>query len=317
VAVLALALGREADGARTPRLLDVGLVAFSLLMCVYFRLVPLAVILTAPIVARRLSFVTGALRPRLRLALAALALAAAPALVVREADPPGVGWLARHFPEGAVAFIEREAPQGAMWNFSPFGGYLEWRLHPRYRPLIDGRIFDVPWAVRVNKTEFDAGELRALAAERDLQWGVCRAVEGERFCVPMAEVDAWAMVYWDDVSAIYVKRDGPNRALAERGYRIFKHLDRLGDVLSGAVAAPDLAERIARDGELARAQAPSSPRAAFLAACGALARRDAAALDARLAELDRLAPGSPPLAALRDARRMARMGPGLDGPAPR
>lgn len=306
VVVSSILAGRDPDTkARTPQAFDVALVVFSLLLCVYFRLVPLAIVLTMPVAARRLS----AYVPRaktVRLACVASTFAAAPLLYVRHADPPGVGFLARHFPEGAVQYIERERPEGPMWNFSPFGGYLEWRLYPRYRPLIDGRVFDVPWAARVNATEFDAGEFQALARERGLEWAVCRASEGERFCVAPSELADWTMVYWDDASAIYVRASGPNARLAERGYRIFKHLDPIGEILRASIDAPDLAERIAHDGELAVDQAPESARAIFLGACAALARRDGALFDRRVEALARIAPGSAPLQALREARAMAQ-----------
>jgi hypothetical protein len=305
-AVAAISFGRDPEtGARTPHLFDLGLTALALAMSVYFRLLPMAILLIVPIAARRLAFVARYRGRTFALACRLSALAAAPVLFWRSPDPPGVGFLPRHFPEGAVRYIERTSPSGPMWNFSPFGGYLEWRLYPRYRPLIDGRIFDVAWAARVNQTEFDARAFEQLVAERKLELAVCRAAEGERFCVPPSELAAWVMVYWDDESAVYVREGGPNARLAAEGYRIFKHLDAPGDILSGSLQGPDVTEKIAHDGELALAQAPNSRRAVFLGACAALARNDEAALEARISKLAELAPGHPSLEALAQARAIA------------
>jgi hypothetical protein len=258
-----------------------------------------------PIAARRLAYAVRGGHVS-RMACVATALALAPLTYLRQADPPGVGFLARHFPERAVDYVERARPEGPMWNFSPYGGYLGWRLYPRYRPLIDGRIFDVPWAARVHETEFATSAFEALVRERGIEWAICRAVDGERFCVPPSELPTWTMVHWDDTSAVYVRTAGPNARLSADGYRLFKHLDPIGEILRASVDAPDLADRIAHDGELALAQAPGSARATFLGACAALARRDDRELDRRTDALARLAPGSAPLQAVEQARTMAQ-----------
>jgi hypothetical protein len=88
--------------------------------------------------------------------------------------------------------------------------------------------------------------------------------------------------------------------LAEGGYRILRHLTDLGQFLHAArrrAAANDLAH----DGTLALEQDPGSPRAAFLAACGALAVRDRASFERALTTLERLAPSHPSRAALEGA----------------
>jgi hypothetical protein len=46
---------------------------------------------------------------------------------------------AKHFPTAAVAFLERERPPGPIFNHYNWGGYLIWKLYPRYHVFIDGR----------------------------------------------------------------------------------------------------------------------------------------------------------------------------------
>ena len=45
----------------------------------------------------------------------------------------------RSLPAGAVDFVLRENPQGEMFNDYDWGGYLIWRMYPRYRVFADGR----------------------------------------------------------------------------------------------------------------------------------------------------------------------------------
>jgi len=48
----------------------------------------------------------------------------------------GLSWW---FPEGAASFIERENVPGRIFNNYDEGGYLTWRLGPKYPDYIDGR----------------------------------------------------------------------------------------------------------------------------------------------------------------------------------
>jgi hypothetical protein len=102
---------------------------------------------------------------------------------------------------------------------------------------------------------------------------------------------------------VYVHNAGPNRGLATAGYRIFRHLMPPGVLLELAITGRRAAD-LAHDGALAAAQAPTSPRAAFLGACASLAARDAEGLSAarqRLAAL--IGPDHPSVTALDAARR--------------
>jgi len=48
----------------------------------------------------------------------------------------GLSWW---FPESAAAFVERENVPGRIFNSYDEGGYLSWRLGPKYPDYIDGR----------------------------------------------------------------------------------------------------------------------------------------------------------------------------------
>jgi hypothetical protein len=309
VALSALALGRDPEtGRRVPTLYEISLFLLALALGrSAVRLIPLAAVIVAPFIAQR--FATrmpssvGA-----RGAGVLLSLLVVPYLLWQTATSLGVGFDQRNVPELAVRWVEQNGPAGRMWNFSPYGGYLSLRLYPKYKVLIDGRtswVHDPALTERVVASEWDVEELRSLVREFELEWAVSRAIEGETFGAALARAPEFAMTHLDDVSAVYVRRDGPNALLAARGYRVLRHLISPGEVLVLAVRGGPRAADLAYDGALAAAQDPASARAAFFDACGQLAIRDRARFDRAVEALQQLAPGNPALEALRSAWLMA------------
>jgi hypothetical protein len=309
ISAVAILAGRDAETGRwSLSLFDVAVVVLSVAILRYLRMIPATIVLLAPMAARRLGGLLGASRDaRATHVISWIALfALAPLVGVRVRDELGVGWDARHMPEGAAHYIETCSPTGRMFNFSPFGGYLEWRLYPSQRVLVDGRLLDFPLNLRAGVADSDPVAFAALASELDLQFAVCRATEWERFCSPIARSRDWAMVYWDDVSAVYARRGGVNDRLVPGGYRVLRHLTAPEVALGQAMhATPGAARDLAHDGDLAMAQAPTSPRAALYGACGAIAMRDRAAFERDVARLSELAPEHPACAVLQAAWREA------------
>jgi len=93
-----------------------------------------------------------------------------------------------------------------------------------------------------------------------------RARPGEWFGEPIGRDPRWTMVYLDDCAAVYVRQDGPNRALAARGYRMLRHLT----LPPRGPVAPELLPALRHDAALALAQDPSSLRARALVAAAGL-----------------------------------------------
>lgn len=295
---LAVVFGREPGGSRLPNAFDLGLWLFAVVLGhSAFRMLPIAALLVAPLVARRLGAVTQS-TPRLRWLAAATVPLVAPVFALSMPTSVGVGFEPRHFPERAVQWVEDRAPGGSMWNFLPFGGYLSLRLHPRHLVLVDGRsgwVHDPALLVRYHASEHESAAFDALATELGIQWAVTRAAEGERFGEPLAASKDWSLVFLDDVAAIYVRRDGPNRELGEQGYRVLRHLVDPSAVLAAAARGTAAADALAHDGKLAVEQAPQSPRAQFFKLCGAIALRDRLAFQSARIRLGELAPGHPAL----------------------
>ena len=316
LATLAGLLGRDAETrARLPALYDIVLVALAFgCAATAIRLVPHAVILVAPWVAARVSsHVTSAGLVRIACATSLLlppvCVLGSPGLPPPVPLPLGVGFDVNHLPEGAARWAEVHRPEGHLWNPASFGGYLAFRLYPATRILMDGRqglTYDRSDVDDVRASEHDPPAFSALAARLDLQWAVTRAFPGTADGAPIAASADWVMVFLDDVAAVYVRRGGVDDRLAAGGYRLLRHLTAPGAALSLALQGGPHGQDLAHDAALAQEQAPASPRAAFLVACGALAVRDQARFEAATARLTALATNTETVAVLQDAWRRTR-----------
>jgi hypothetical protein len=176
--------------------------------------------------------------------------------------------------------------------------------------------YERDYVLRAHASDFHDAPFRQMVAEYDIEWAFCYAVEGFASCRPVASDPAWTMVYWDDLAAIYVRRDGRNRALAASGYRVFRHLARPERWIDLTVRGVQR-ESISRDGALARAQDPDSTRALFLDAVGALAADDGERFLGALQALGELAPYHPALPVLLEIAPRMRAAAGRAGPRSR
>lgn len=309
LSVLALALGRGPCG-RLPTALQLGTLLLGLVLArSAVRLLPVAVLLLTPVWVERLSWLV----PRhaaSRWLTASLTLLVGPWLWRSSTVSHGVGFEPAHFPIGACEYVRSARLQGNPYNFLPYGGYLAWALHPEQRVLVDGRTtwvherdkLDAYFAAERSQAAFDA-----LADRYRLEWALVRASEGEPFGRGLVD-GRWAMLYWDDASAVYVRREGPNAALAARGYQLLHHLLTPGQVLQAALTGQLDPQQLAHDAALALAQAPESPRAEFLDGVAAWSVGDAARLTRATGALERLRPGHPGVGLLRQLAASAATG---------
>ena len=312
--VALLVLGRApAAKHRTPSAWEFGIVLMGLVLASSaVRLVAVAAILTGPMAARRLAGMLPSTRLTwLTSSLAPMLLALW--MLMRPGTTLGVGFEPDHFPEPAVQFVRDHKVAGPMWNSSVYGGYLSWRLYPEHRVLIDGRtgwVHEPRVVALASRSERDPQAFRTLDREFRFEWAICRAFEGEVFGAPLAADDGWTMVFWDDVSAVYVRRKGINRALASSGYRVLRHRTPPPEVVRLAVLGERVSD-LTHDAELAVKQAPESPRAAFVEACAAIAQRDEDGFSRALKRVEKLSPRAEPVRVLEQTwgtTRRARAG---------
>lgn len=117
------------------------------------------------------------------------------------------------FPEGAVRWLEREGVQGRIFNHQNYGGFLSWRA--RVPVFWDGRndvfaslareVTTVPFSQTVERYGVDALLITDFEDRGVQPW------------VPAQ----WGLVYWDDFSALYLRRDRFGSLLSGKELRMF------------------------------------------------------------------------------------------------
>jgi hypothetical protein len=169
----------------------------------YFTLFALPVIarLFAQSVDRRLPLLSSAWfrRAAVGLAMIAVATATAKAWVAREPRP-----VSRHFPSGAVGFLQQEGIGGRPFNHQNYGGYLHWKL---LAPIFwDGRnlVFG-PLMEEVREMPLDQ-----VVAKWNLDYLLLTEFEFSRMG-DQIDPAKWGLVYWDDFVAIFLRRDQDHR----------------------------------------------------------------------------------------------------------
>lgn len=218
------------------------------------RFLFVAAIVTGPVIARNLALgletLAFAARPRVVRTATVLTLAwllAFPALVLARVGSLddrekafGLGVRPDAFPEGALLYLDRVGHTGRVLNTFHWGGYLVWRDFPRRQPFADGRHFLTADLVE----EFRSARVTPAALDRlESRYGFTavlvdypRFVPGFRDVMGAADLGlghpGWALVYWDDVSLLYLKRDGPWAVAAIRdGYRRVRPANGVAELL--------------------------------------------------------------------------------------
>lgn len=129
----------------------------------------------------------------------------------------------RYFPVHAATFIKQHL-KGNMFNEYDYGAYLLYALYPTQKVLIDGRTdvylcceipdFDsyIDIAARKPDPEYKKS-LDTFLDKYHISFAVLRTqkLAVSRKISRILENDPnWTLVYWDDVSQIFVKKDGKN-----------------------------------------------------------------------------------------------------------
>ncbi|HEU4367474.1 MAG TPA: hypothetical protein VFV05_04490 [Methylomirabilota bacterium] len=232
------------------------------------RFVFLFELVAAPILARHLVLVAASARSglsrRLVLAGAAAALAFAVTTVAVTAGgrgpfhdaqkARGLGVNERWVPEGALRYLDTHGVEGRLFNAFHFGGYITWRDFPRRVPMVDGRGFVAPSLLEeIHFARVYPRHLERLQAHYGLEAAVMDypSYAGdavEEVIGPDADTalasPAWALVYWDDVALVYVRRTGKYAAVVARDeYRYVKPAKGVPGI-ARVMADPNRAEAV-------------------------------------------------------------------------
>lgn len=209
---LAVAVARRTD---IP-LLAATVVFFSLSVA-YRRSIPDFALLGTLVVAKTLG--SRALIPWSRVTASALLLVGAISIIwcVRwdrnYTYRFGSGPLESALPVEAADFLERESVPGNLYNEYPMGGYLAFRLFPRYRIFQDGRIPAYPRDFFITPHQRGSG---LSWPERLVKYNINSAVVEIPLLNSLFQGDEWALLHWDDRFAVIVRRSRVDRGLLER-----------------------------------------------------------------------------------------------------
>lgn len=258
----------------------------------FFVLLPLVV---APSLARWPALGAGSAAPAtrrraVRLACVGLAAVLATVAAARPWPRPGFGFADRWYPDRAVAFLDaHDLRDGPLYNDVRFGGWLILDGYPEHRVFLDDRneihepLLREIWEIFGRS---DVAAWQALLGRWHIDTVLLRYHEPIRVATPDgAELGRrgfsqlwfpagdWAMVYWDDVAMVLVRRSSvPPGLLAAREYRLL-HPDDLEHVLAALRADPDLLPIAHAELRQALADDPECRRALELAALLSTATR--------------------------------------------
>lgn len=130
----------------------------------------------------------------------------------------GLGLRSQWYPTAAADFILTERLPGNLYNAYDWGGYLMWRLYPDYLVFVDGRQDSVEMFLASNVVdEAQQGWQKVLDDNRvnTLITRTCYFDTGGplRLISALSTNSSWALVFRDEVSAVYVRRSAVDQRI--------------------------------------------------------------------------------------------------------
>ncbi len=118
------------------------------------------------------------------------------------------------YPEAATNFILQTKPLPEIVNDYNHGGYLIWKLYPQYRVFMDGRtpIYrDLFNELKKSKT---IPQYQKLLKEKKVNIVITQFTKYHP--INLYPKKEWALVFWDDVAVIYLRRIKPNEKIIKK-----------------------------------------------------------------------------------------------------
>ncbi|MBF0329403.1 MAG: tetratricopeptide repeat protein [Nitrospirae bacterium] len=127
-------------------------------------------------------------------------------------------------PEGALKYMDRRGIEGKIFNQFHWGGYITWRDFPKRRAFVDGRgvgsqnLLEKMGKARWNDIALDEldDEFRfdAVLLEYTFPKEGTPEIYGEQDIALSSH--KWALVYWDDISLVYLKKGGKYDSIIQK-----------------------------------------------------------------------------------------------------
>lgn len=120
-------------------------------------------------------------------------------------------------PEGALKYLDDKGIYGRLFNTFQWGGYITWRDHPKRLTFVDGRgAVSSDLLESLGKARFQPDVLNNLSEKYGFEWVllhynpvISKTLQNKNPDVDLGLFAApkdWALVYWDDISMVYLKR---------------------------------------------------------------------------------------------------------------
>jgi hypothetical protein len=147
-------------------------------------------------------------------------------------------WDAHRQPVRAARFIAEHGLSGPHFNSFSDGGYLEYAL-PNVPAFLDGRVQAYPPELlhELEQAERTRADFDRFLRSRGVQWAVTTRIRERLGGYRLLEPQGWALVYWDDINEVWLRRDIPSldRLARELEYR---HLRPYGQIVGNVAALP-------------------------------------------------------------------------------
>lgn len=120
--------------------------------------------------------------------------------------------VASKYPQGAVQYLKQHPVAGPVLNTYGWGGYLIWAMPPAHKVFIDGRadIYEYTGVLsdylRIERLDPDTLPLLNKYAVE-----ACLIERDKPLATLLAALPNWTQVYKDDVSVLYVRKNGLSR----------------------------------------------------------------------------------------------------------
>ncbi len=198
---------------------------FSLSALRFRRNIAMWAIITAPVLSLCIEDILSGFKERLGrtsyvLAFEAAGIAALAAFYISStmgSNLWGFGLRDYWFPEKAVQFMDKAGINGNMYNTYELGGYLLWRTYPERKVYIDGRA-DIYTEVISTEGMLGSQGFENIADRYGINYAVInlRKRNAEYVRSDPYFAAGMALVHWDDLAMVFLKRAPQNSGIIER-----------------------------------------------------------------------------------------------------
>jgi hypothetical protein len=137
------------------------------------------------------------------------------------------------YPHAATEFLHKTQIKGHIFNEYDWGGYLIWKLYPRYQVFVDGRNFDDN--LFQDARDIGRGSMKKIAGTYEYE-ALLNKYDIEFTLFPLQQKDGslfpllgrlldnpfWEAAYHDDRAIIFIKKGGQNDSVLKK-HQINKH----------------------------------------------------------------------------------------------